>query len=653
MVFHRLSQAWRLTTVVVLLLTLAGTALVSAGRPTSAPAAPPPEWAAPHVAGELLVKLPSGDPASAQARLEAAGAFVVRVIPQLGLAVVAVSTDETRPDRSSGDLSGFAEGAEAGAVLASAAAGLVAAGGAEWAEPNFVVRPDFIPDDPNYASRQSPYLSRLEMPAAWDFTTGRLDIIVAIVDTGVDTNHEDLRKGIWINAGEIPGNGVDDDGNGYVDDVNGWNFADGNNVIYDDYGHGTHVAGIAAGRINNGIGIAGMAGNVTIMPVDVFPRSGYGTYEDLLMAMIYASDNGARVINLSLGATSYSKGEEAAVDYAWSHDVVVVAAAGNTGRTSYHYPAAHQHVIAVAATDASDNLASFSTRGDFVDVAAPGVSVWSTYPGNRYGSMSGTSMATPHVSGLAALLLSLNPALTPDQVRGLIQNNADDLGAVGWDPMFGFGRINGRKALAAAVPAPGPLPSPTPHPPLTEWPANCQDVIADGDFETGLGGWQASGAVSLDTSRAYSGTHAAHFPGGPNSAGVLTRTITLPLFPQEATLWFAYRIENQDMGWGTTPQAPYDDWATADLKGTDGGEIVSLLRTGNSADTATSGLPWDRYLYRMQFADLRLPLRLASSVELVFAAGNDGDTLPTDFWIDAVRLCVKGGYGRLFPVMYK
>jgi subtilisin family serine protease len=341
------------------------------------------------------------------------------------------------------------------------------------------------------------------------------------------------------------------------------------------------------------------------------------------------------------------------VDYAWSHDVVVAAAAGNTGRTSYHYPAAHQHVIAVAATDAYDNLASFSTRGDFVDVAAPGSSVWSSFPGNRYGAMSGTSMATPHVSGLAALILSLNPALTPDQVRSLIQDNADDLGAAGWDPMFGFGRINARRALAAAAPTLGPVPSPTPHPPLTEWPANCRDLIVDGNFEAGLGAWQASGAVAVDSSRVYSGTYAVHFPGGPNSHGVLTRTITLPPFPQEATLWFAYRIENQDMGWGTTPQAPYDDWATADLKGADGGEIVALLRTGNSADTATAGLPWDRYLYRMQFADLRLPLRLASTVELVFAAGNDGDTLPTDFWIDAVRLCVSGGYGRLFPVIYK
>jgi subtilisin family serine protease len=644
--------------VVALIGALVSAALASANRPARADAgadraaallvAPrSPDWAAAHIAGELLVKLPPGDSTVALGRLEEAGASVVRTIPQLGLVLVTVDgaagglSAPAPPSGSEGRAAGRSpvEGVEAGAALAAAAADLVAAADLEWAEPNFTFRLDLTPNDPDYALYQVPYLSRLEMPAAWDFTTGRLDIVVAIVDTGVDTFHVDLSTGIWINAGEIPGNGVDDDGNGFVDDVNGWNFADGNNAIYDDYGHGTHVAGIAAGRINNGIGIAGMAGNVTIMSVDVFPRSGFGTYEDLIQGMIYATDNGARVINLSLGATSYSKGEEAAVDYAWAHGVVVVAAAGNTGRTSYHYPAGHPHAIAVAATDAYDNLAGFSTRGDFVDVAAPGVSIWSTFPGNRYGRLSGTSMVTPHVAGLAALILSLDPGLTPDQVRALIEQNADDLGSAGWDPNFGHGRINGRKALAAVVPNPDPTATLTPHPPLLEWPANCLDLINDGNFEAGLGVWQASGDVLVDTSRAYSGTHALHFPGGPSSSGVATRTITLPSNPQEATLWFAYRIENQDMGWGTSPQAPYDDWVMADFKWPDGAQIVNLLRSGNSADTATSGLPWDRYLYRMQPADLA-PMNAGGDIALVFTAGNDSDNLPTDFWVDAVRFCV-------------
>ena len=251
--------------------------------------------------------------------------------------------------------------------MAAAIAALEAEPAIEWAEPNYTFALDAAPDDPYYETRQKPYLDRLEMPAAWDYTAGRSEVVIAILDTGLKMDHEDLRDGVWTNRDEIPANGVDDDNNGFVDDVNGWNFPDGNHQIYDDHGHGTHVAGIAAARINNGLGIAGIAGGATIMPVDVF-NYGIGTYEDMIRAMIYATDNGARVINMSLGASSYSRGEEMAVDYAWSHGVVVVAAAGNTGSESYHYPAAHGNAIAVAATDAADNRAGFSTFGAFVDV---------------------------------------------------------------------------------------------------------------------------------------------------------------------------------------------------------------------------------------------------------------------------------------------
>ncbi len=522
---------------------------------------------------------------------------LLSAIPQLGLAVIQAAED-------SAPSSGAGAGLSAASSLAELAQVLVDRGIVQWAEPNYTLELDLVPNDPYYASYQSPYLGRLEMPAAWDYTTGRPQIIIAIIDTGVDTTHPDLQSGIWTNPGEVPGNGLDDDGNGFIDDVHGWNFAGGNNQVLDDYGHGTHVAGIAAARINNGIGVAGMAGLATIMSVDVFPSTGFGTYEDLIRAMIYATDNGARVINMSLGATSYSLGEEMAVDYAWSHGVVVVAAAGNTGANIYYYPAAHSHAIAVAATDASDNRAGFSNWGDFVDVAAPGVNVWSTYRGGGYGMMTGTSMATPHVSGLAALILSLNPDLTPDQVRALIEQNADDLGTAGWDPYFGYGRINARRALAQTASNPNPQPSPTPGPPLTEWPAGCRDLLANGDFEAGAVPWQVSEAASIDVSRHYSGTYAAHFPGGPSSRGILTQTLTLPAAATGATLWFAYRIENQDHGLGSSPQMPFDDWFTAEFRGADGQLIASLLRTGNSADTATEGLPWDRYLYRMQPADL-------------------------------------------------
>jgi subtilisin family serine protease len=553
----------------------------------------------------------------------------VNAIPQLGLTLV-----ETSP----------------GADLAQAADILEASAGAEWSEPNYIfsldsagspfdapTSTDLIPNDPYYSSAQDPYLSRLKMPQAWEYATGRPEAIIAILDTGLDMNHEDLRDGIWTNPGEIADNGIDDDGNGFVDDVHGWNFPDGNHRIYDDYGHGTHVAGIAAARINNGIGIAGMAGGATIMPVDVF-NVGIGTYEDLIRAIVYATDNGARVINMSLGATSYSRGEEMAVDYAWSHGVVLAASAGNTGRENAHYPAAHENVIAVAATAANDSLCGFSTRGDFVDVAAPGCSVWSTVPGG-YGWKSGTSMATPHVAGLAALIFSLDPSLSAAEVRALIEKNADDLGDSGPDKMFGRGRINALKSLAMVGPGTGP--TPVPPAPLPEWPAGCLDLIDDGGFEGGGEGWQASGDVAVDATRAYSGTQAAHFFGGPDAHGLLTRTVTLPAFPEEGTLWFAYRIENADTGWGSSPSWPYDDWFTAEFRSQEGQRLAWLLRTGNSADSAGDGLPWDRYVYRMQVDDLA-PLREIGPVELVFTSQNDGDSAPTEFWVDAVRFCVKG-----------
>jgi subtilisin family serine protease len=614
-------------------------------------ARPTPDWSAPHVPGQLLVKLADFSPARAAQFSAASGLTVRRAIPQLDLVVV--ETAHSAADRTQ---------AESGAALAAMATALAAAPGVEWAEPNYTIALDLIPNDPQFAIRQTIYLSDyLQMPAAWDFTMGRPEIVVAILDTGVDINHEDLATGIWTNPLEIPNNGIDDDGNGFVDDVHGWNFAQGSNSVADDHGHGTHVAGIAAARTNNVKGIAGMAGGATIMPVKVFPPppNAIGTYEDLIMGIIYAADNGARVINMSLGATSYSRGEEAAVDYAWAHGAVVVAAAGNQGSNVYHYPAAHPNVLAVAATDASDQRVPFSNWGDFVDVAAPGYSVYSTYRNNSYGSMSGTSMASPHVAGLAALILSLNPQLTNAQVRELIEQNSDDRGAAGWDPYFGHGRINGRKALAAVQPPPQPSPSPTPHPPLAEWPAGCQDLIGDGDFEAGLGSWQADGAWGVDTTRVYSGVRAAHFAGGPNASGVLTRSLTLTQVTQlaanpalmEAALWFAYRIENADGGLGNTPQMPFDDWLLAEFRTADGKLISSLLRTGNSADTASDGLPWDRYLYRLQPADLA-PLNAFGTVNLVFTAGNDADNLPTSFWIDAVRFCATGPRLRyFFPLM--
>lgn len=583
-----------------------------------------PDWQAPHVPGQLLVKLPdvSASAVSVEARIAGAGGRVLRGIPALGLALVEISPGED---------------------LRAASSRLLAEAGVEWAEPNYTFSLDFVPNDPDYP-RQTPYLSRINIASAWDLNLGRPEIVLAVLDTGVDLSHPDLRDAIWVNPGEIPGNGEDDDGNGFIDDVNGWDFADNDNLPDDDHGHGTHVAGIAAAAINNGVGIAGVAGGATIMPVDVF-KGGIGAYDDLIRAIIYATDNGAHVINMSLGASSYSRGEEMAVDYAVARGVVVVAAAGNTGNQTNHYPAAHPSVIAVAATTADDYLSSFSTRGNFVDVAAPGSSIYSTFRSGGYAAMSGTSMAAPHVAGLAALILSRNPGLTQEQVRLLIEATADDLGPTGRDIYFGHGRINAGLALIKTTPS-AQLPEDRKGPPLEIWPTGCQELIPDGGFEEGLGAWQATGAVAVDGTRTYAGDYAAHFAGGPNAAGTLIRAVSLPANASQGVLWFAYRIENQDRGWGTTPAWPFDDWLVAEFQATNGQVIRELLRTGNSADTASSGLPWDRYLYRIQPADMQA-LRDAGTVSLVFRSQNDQDALPTDFWVDEVRFCVAE-----FPYRY-
>ncbi|MCD6288930.1 MAG: S8 family serine peptidase [Anaerolineae bacterium] len=509
----------------------------------------------------------------------------------------------------------------------------------DWVEPNYLLHLDFTPNDPLYATHQTSYLNPLQVEKAWDVTTGRQDVVVAVLDTGVNIHHPDLQAGIWTNPGEIPDNGVDDDGNGFVDDVHGWDFADDDNDPSDDHGHGTHVSGIIAARINNALGIAGMAGGVTIMPVDVF-HGGIGTYADLIQAIVYATDNGANVVNMSLGALSYSRGEEAAVEYAWERNVLLVAAAGNNGSDALHYPAAHAHVIGVAATDGADQRVGFSNYGPFVSVSAPGLSVISTYRDGGYRYMSGTSMATPHVSGLAALILSRNPTLSNAQVRSIIESTADDLGTPGWDPYFGYGRINAARALAA-VPVP-PTPSPTPEPPLPPrpiWPEGCVDVLQDGSFDApGAAAWHLEGEAAIVDHGALSGT--LHLAGVDGASGMAWQVVHIPYTTTAATLAFAFRIDNQDFGLSGNPREPSRDRLRVSFQDATGRPLISLLRTGNAADTVPDGLPWDEYLYSLMPQDLVL-LRQAGDVRLTFYGDNDANGRPTDFYIDTVRLCVQ------------
>ncbi len=272
---------------------------------------------------------------------------------------------------------------------------------------------------------------------AWDQTKGDSGVIIAVLDTGVELNHPDIRNKIVSPGRDFVGSGTD---------------------ASDDHWHGTHVAGIAAAETNNELGIAGVGWNCTILPAKIIAASGEGDYGALILAIYWAVDQGAKVINLSLGGEARDEDLLAALKYAYEHNVVVVAAAGNEAAPVL-YPAAYdQYCLAVAATDYSDHRADFSNKGPEVDVAAPGVDVLSLYPTwdtpegfAPYVYASGTSMATPHVAGLAALLKSLKPWLTAGEIMNIIRYSADDMNATafpGRDDELGYGRINAERALA-------------------------------------------------------------------------------------------------------------------------------------------------------------------------------------------------------------
>ncbi|MEH2127231.1 S8 family serine peptidase [Nostoc sp.] len=268
----------------------------------------------------------------------------------------------------------------------------------------------------------------VKAPEVWAQGYTGKGVVVAVVDTGVDYNHEDLTNNIWTNTKEIAGNGIDDDGNGYIDDNYGWNFADQNNNTLDDNGHGTHVSGTIAGE-NNNYGVTGIAYDAKIMPVKALDSSGSGSYSSISKGIRYAVDNGANVINLSLGGGSSNRTLQSAIDYASSKGVIVVMAAGNDGDSSPDYPAryASKSGIAVGAVDKNNNLADFSNRSGTNPIAyvtAPGVKVYSSVPNNQYATYSGTSMAAPHVAGIVALMLSANSSLTDAQVRQIVTETA-------------------------------------------------------------------------------------------------------------------------------------------------------------------------------------------------------------------------------------
>ncbi|MDP2172240.1 MAG: S8 family serine peptidase [Candidatus Cloacimonadaceae bacterium] len=337
--------------------------------------------------------------------------------------------------------------------------------GIEYAQPNFLRKMHLTPNDPLYPLQFHHITSN---PQAWNYSTGSSLIVVGIVDSGLLFEHPDLNANIWINQGEIPNNGIDDDGNGYIDDWWGWDFSDApemsdvgigdftgqDNDPTDENYHGTHVAGIVGAVGNNGIGISGVAWNVKLMAIRAGFRTtqgqGYLQDDDAAAAIIYAADNGCHVLNLSWGDPNYSAIIADACQYAYDKGVTIVASAGNDPGPILSYPARLSTVISVGAVNKTRNLAGFSSYGVDLELVAPGEQILSTYKleaGEQYFEQSGTSMSSPFVVGAVALLLSLHPGLSPDQVRSRLLNSTDDLGAPGFDQFYGHGLLNSRKLL--------------------------------------------------------------------------------------------------------------------------------------------------------------------------------------------------------------
>ena len=293
----------------------------------------------------------------------------------------------------------------------------------------------------------------IDAPEAWATQTGN-NVLVAVIDTGVDYNHPDLAANIWTNPGEIAGNGLDDDGNGYVDDIHGWDFAYDDNDPMDVAGHGTHCAGTIAAVGNNSRGVTGVNWSARIMALKFLDDSGSGWTTDALEALQYAVLMDAQLTSNSWGGGGYSQAMYDAIAAAGAVNQLFIAAAGNDGTNNDsipHYPSnyALDNVISVAATDHNDTLSSFSNYGaTTVHLGAPGSAIYSTLPGNSYGGYSGTSMATPHVSGAASLIWAQHPSYSYSIVRQLILSGVDSLPALTGKTISG-GRLNLQNTLAA------------------------------------------------------------------------------------------------------------------------------------------------------------------------------------------------------------
>ncbi|MCS7300633.1 MAG: S8 family serine peptidase [Fimbriimonadales bacterium] len=378
--------------------------------------------------------------------------------------------------------------------------------GVRYVEPNYLAFAFATPNDPRFSQQYG--LTRIQAHLAWDIWQPQRTVYIAILDTGIDSNHPDLANKMRRHS-----NGA----------VYGYNTLNNTTNALDDNGHGTHCAGIAAAEINNGVGIAGVAAwnpalsnsnnFVQLMPVKVLSASGSGSLAAVANGITWAADNGAQILSLSLGSGAGAQQLQDAVTYAWTRGCLIVVAAGNSGSSSPQYPAYYTNCIAVAATDSSDRLASFSQYGSWVDIAAPGVGILSTIPNNSYASYDGTSMACPHVAGAAAVLWSHNPSLTNAQLRSALETNVDPYQTSGGRTLApNAGRLNVYRALQAVGGG-----NPT-QPNLSNLSLNPTSVT---------GGGTATGTVTL-TAAAPAGGFVVNLSSSNPSVAATPSSVTVP-----------------------------------------------------------------------------------------------------------------------------
>jgi subtilisin family serine protease len=332
----------------------------------------------------------------------------------------------------------------------------------------------YVPDDSLLSEQWA--LTRIQAFSAWDITAGSDTVLLAVIDTGIDYLHPDLKNKIKFNEGEMGldangndkrYNGIDDDGNGFIDDYMGWDFTDRSgfpfdstggdylewdNDPFDDNGHGSYVAGAAAAETNNFLGIAGAAPGIKVLNIRAFDPNGYGEEDDVAAAILYAVQMGAKVINMSFGDKSFSFVLRDVIKYAYSQNVVLVASSGNVNTDQPHYPSGYTEVISVGNSTENDFVASNSSWGSTLDLVAPGTFIKTTGKNGSYVSVSGTSLAAPFVSAAAALILS-KQNYTNEEVRQILKSTTDDIAAPGWDLRSGAGRLNIFKALSVTAPS--------------------------------------------------------------------------------------------------------------------------------------------------------------------------------------------------------